>query len=72
VIQFIPQVIEAFREAKHKGDLRPLNAVVESWFRTMMFATRPNFDALWDEATKTESPRYSLEDIRRRRAQRAR
>ncbi|MDP9342162.1 MAG: DUF6247 family protein [Actinomycetota bacterium] len=68
--RFAEQIYVAVEQAQQQRDLRPINLVVESWWRTMMFETRPRFHDLWD-AEATEPP-LSLEDVRRRRAQRQR
>jgi hypothetical protein len=68
--KFFGQMFHAIREAKEEGDLRPINLVLESWWRTLLFETRPKFDKLWDEDLDEEP--LSLDDIRRRRAQRTR
>jgi hypothetical protein len=69
--RFAEQVFLAVEQAKHEGDLRPINLVVESWWRTMAFEKRPRFQKLWDASEEAEPP-LSLEDVRRRRAQRQR
>lgn len=69
---FVGQIMEAMERAKNEGDLRPINLVVESWYRTLIFLSRSRFNELWDEAQEAEGPRLTLEDIRERRAQRAR
>lgn len=69
---FARQTMEAVERARSEGDLRPINLVVESWYRTLMFLSRPRFEELWAEAQKAEGPRLTLEDIRERRAHRAR
>lgn len=70
--EFIRQVLDAVNRSKMEGDLRPLDVVVQSWVRTLMFMTRSKFDELWEEAEHTDGPRLTLEDIRKRRAERAR
>lgn len=70
--EFMTQIVAAVAKAKAEGDLRPINVVLESWFRTLMFVTRPRFGELWAEAEKATGPELTLEDIRQRRAQRAR
>ncbi len=67
---FFQEVFEAINEAKTEADLRPINLVVETWFRTLLFQTRPKFDQKWREMEATDGPRMTLEEIQRRRANR--
>jgi hypothetical protein len=68
--KLLGQMFHAVRQAQTERDLRPINLLMESWWRTMMFESRPRFDELWNEHLDEEP--LSLEDIRQRRAQRAR
>ncbi|MBA3552426.1 MAG: hypothetical protein H0W27_06110 [Actinobacteria bacterium] len=70
--EFWRQLMNAIKRARNEGDLRAINLVVESWYRTLLFASRPHFDDLWDGAQRTDGPRLSPEDVRRRRSQRDR
>lgn len=67
---FWREIMDAILKARATDDLRPINIVVETWFRTLLFQIRPKFDQKWQEMEATDGPRLSLDDIRRRRAQR--
>jgi hypothetical protein len=43
---FARDVISATVRAKAEGDLRPINLVVESWYRTLLFLSR-DLDDKW-------------------------
>ncbi len=70
--EFAGQVLSALKRAQKEGDLRPVNMVVESWYRSLLFLSRPKFEQKWDEADQATGPRLSLDEIRKRRAQRTR
>lgn len=68
--QLVRQFLAAVDRSRTQEDLRPLDDIVQSWFRSLMFMSRPRFEALWVEAQGTDGPRLTLEDIRERRARR--
>jgi hypothetical protein len=65
--EFARQVLGALNRARSEGDLRPINEVVESWYRTLLFRGRPKFDDLWAEAEASEGPVLTIQDVRARR-----
>ncbi len=68
--EFMRQMMAAVKQAHAEGDLAPINRVIESWYRTMLFVGRPHFFERWEQAGENEVP-LSLADIRKRRAPRA-
>lgn len=70
--EFAHQVMEAIDHSRDSGNLRPLNNVIESWYRTLVFMSREGFLEKWEETEQTvaSAARLSLDDIRKRRAQR--
>lgn len=70
--EFARQVMAAIKESQETNDLRPINTVVESWYRSLVFDGRPEFDEKWAAAEEVSlsGPRLNLDGIRQRRAQR--
>jgi hypothetical protein len=65
--EFFRQVRVAYERARLEGDLRPLNDVFESWYRTLVFASDPSFEGYWDEAQKTTDLGMTAEELRAKR-----
>ena len=60
---FAGELVSALVQAKHENDLRPVQEVIESWYRTSLFIREPGFlKALGDEGA--EEP-ISREERRR-------
>jgi hypothetical protein len=72
--EIMRQIMEAVDRSRESGSLRPLNVVVESWYRTLVFLQRDGFEEKWNAVPEMvkEGSRLSLEDIQKRRAQRVR
>lgn len=70
--EFMRQVMAAVQESQETDDLRPINTVIESWYRTLVFLSRPDFEKKLEEAQEAavSGPRLSRDDLRQRRAQR--
>jgi hypothetical protein len=69
---FARQMMEALHEARSVGDLRPVNRAFESWWRTLVFETRPRFDEFWDEVSREDIPRLDQDALNERRNRRVR
>lgn len=64
--EFVQQVYVAAEKGAAEGDLRPINHVLESWFRTLVFMSDADLpDRV--EAARSDTERFTLEDIQKRR-----
>ena len=51
VREFAGELVAALVQAKHDNDLRPVQEVIESWYRTSLFIKEPGFlKSLGDDA----------------------
>ncbi len=66
--EFFRQIFQAVAQSRREGDLRYLNEVLESWYRTMIFVSTPGFREKIDLARTDPGPRLTVKDIRNRRA----
>jgi hypothetical protein len=66
---FAKDLTAALAESKRSNDLRPLNTMIEAWYRTFVFMSRPQFHEAYASA-ETDDPGLSLADLRQRRAKR--
>jgi Family of unknown function (DUF6247) len=67
--EFSDQMLKALAEAKEADDITPINAVIESWYRTMVFVEKEGFDEAYKTARdpqRKKKPRPIGEVLRRR------
>ncbi len=64
--RFVANVVTALWDAEERDDLRPLADTVISWYWTLMFTTRPDWEAhvLRTKSLRGTGPSYSVEDLR--------
>lgn len=70
-MRMLDQLLEAFAEAREKDDLTPINYVIESWYRSMLFVSGEGqefFDAFeegYEQVVDGEGG-ATLEEVRER------
>ena len=66
---FTKDLTAALADSKRTNDLRPLNTMIEAWYRTFVFMSRPKFHEAY-AGPDTDEPSLSLPELRQRRAMR--
>jgi hypothetical protein len=66
---FTMELTAALAESKRANDLRPLNTMIEAWYRTFVFMSRPGFHEAY-ASPETDESSLSLADLRQRRTNR--
>jgi hypothetical protein len=64
---FVNEIIEAVQQAHDLGDLRPVQNVIEAWYRSLLFARDPDFPSALEAARDAEPGHariYSAEELR--------
>lgn len=67
---FTKDLTAALAESQRTNDLRPLNAMIEAWYRTFVFMSRPQFHEAYANRDPDEVS-LSLTDLQKRRANRS-
>lgn len=63
--QFTSELLRALHEAAVRNDLAPVQYVVESWYRTLLFMAEPNTEALLEWAETCDvSDAKTVEELR--------
>src|SRR5688500_410372 len=60
------QMFTALARAKAAGDLRPVNEVLESHYRTLLFLQSPEFEERWDQAQSADGEAVAIDEARNR------
>ena len=66
--KFVGEMLDALAEAKENDDVTPINDVITSWYRTMLFAQKASFPEAIETARdpkRKKRPR-SLQDVLKR------
>lgn len=61
---FMRQIVDALMEARRRDDLRPVQDVVESWHRTLLFRASPGHDEAMAEEPLGPPEGYTYEQAR--------
>jgi hypothetical protein len=65
--QFISEFVEALFEARQTDNLRPLQDVVEAWYRTLVASRSPEYEAAVAWAAEDEPAAKDLLDLQQLR-----
>ena len=65
--EFFRQIYAALARSRELGDLRYLNEVFESWYRTLLFVADAEFEGKWQAAQSVSGPGFSAEELRAKR-----
>jgi len=63
---YIRQLSEAFVVAQHEADFRPVIAVVEAYYRTLLVRRHSRYDQLRKRVSKPPGKLMTVADVRRR------
>jgi len=66
---FLTEIVGALARARNEGDLRPVNLVIEAWYRTLLFVQTPGFiQDVQSSPEKVEGlVEYGVDELRERR-----
>lgn len=64
--EFNREILEAMNSATHSGDLRPVQTVIESWYRSLLFRLSPGFEEALEIADRASASMgvYSASEIK--------
>jgi hypothetical protein len=66
-ILFLTELLQSLEDASNDSDLAPVQLVVDSWYRTLLFRSDPSHKDRWESAeaaAKTPPPEMTIEDVR--------